>query len=303
MSHNTKKHIVIIGHGAIGLLWGHQLIEAGHQVTLLSRRQILPSSHQHLVSQSGLEYAHQLVFSNQLPKFYDLILVTTKAYQVRDALIPLLKEVTAPLMLMHNGMGTVDIIPFNTSHKIILATTTHGALKEGNTLTHTGLGKTIIGNYQKVDISELTHWQQLLNEALPRVEVHPHIQQPLLLKLAINSVINPLTAIHQCKNGELLNIEFDIQINKLINESQQVISQLDLNWPHTEASLKEIILNVAAATAKNYSSMAQDIKYNRPTEIEFINGYLISQGDKLGINLQEHNKLTNQLIALSNKIL
>ena len=291
MSKPVSKHICIIGHGAIGLLWGHHFTAAGHRVTFMSRRQQLPPSKQCFTSYDGIESVNEFTFSHQLPHHCDFVLVTTKAYQVFDAISPFLAKITAPIILLHNGMGAVEALPLATYQQVMLATTTHGALINEDSLNHTGLGNTIIGNYQGLTDRELEHWQQLLGSALPTVEVHHNIQLPLLLKLAINCVINPLTAIHQCKNGELLSSEFDNQIDKLIHEVQQVISKLEPDWPHSEASLKQAILDVASATANNYSSMAQDVKYGRTTEIAYINGYLLKQADKLHIPLRETKKL------------
>jgi len=299
MSEPVTKHICIIGHGAIGLLWGHQLAVAGHQVTLISRRQTLPTSKQLFTNNSGTTLANELTFSHQLPQRCDLVLVTTKAYQIHDAITPFITEITAPIMLLHNGMGAVDTLPLAAHQQVMLATTTHGALIDENGLVHTGLGNTIIGNYQGLSDEQLEHWQQIFDSALPTVKVHHNIQQPLLLKLAINCVINPLTAINQCKNGELFNSNFQPQIDKLIAELQQVISKLDNHWPHDEISLKKMIMTVARATADNYSSMAQDVKYQRPTEIEFINGYLILCAKKLNIDVKNNVEVLQRVKQLS----
>lgn len=295
MSKRVSKHICIIGHGAIGLLWGHHLMATGHRVTFISRRQQLPASKQRFSSYDGVDSVNELSFIHQMPQDCDLVLVATKAYQVHDALAPFLAEITAPIILLHNGMGAVETLPLSAHQQVILATTTHGALINENGLVHTGLGNTILGNYQGLTETQLEHWQQLLNSALPTVEIHHNIQLPLLLKLAINCVINPLTALHQCRNGELLSSKFDSQINKLIHEIQQVISELEPNWPHNETSLKEAVLDVISATANNYSSMAQDIKYGRTTEIDFISGYLLKQAKLLGIDVIENEALITKI--------
>lgn len=292
-----KKHIVIVGHGAIGLLWAHHLIEAQHEVTLLSRRAQLPPSRQSFLTNDNALHTNQLTFSHEMPSHYDLIIVTTKAYQVHNALSPLLNNITAPIMLLHNGMGAVDALPLTSTHKVMLATTTHGALLAHQRLTHTGLGHTIIGNHQHVTSSELSQWQTLLHHALTPVEVDEKIQQPLLLKLAINCVINPLTAIHQCKNGALTHPQFQSHIDALISEIQQVIPYLDTTWPYTDITLKQVIINVATATSNNYSSMAQDVKYKRTTEIDFINGYIVKQGEALGIDVSENKILLNKILC------
>lgn len=293
-----KKHIVIIGHGAIGLLWGHNFHQQNHNVTLLTHREVLPKSQQTFKNINN-EYCHaEFTFSKSMPENVDLILVTTKVYQVKEALSPWLDVITAPMIILHNGMGAVEDLTLDKTHQVMLATTTHGALLTENTLTHTGLGQTVIGNYQQTSPEQLTIHQTLLNNALPPVKAHPDIQHPLLLKLAINCVINPLTALNQCQNGKLQESKFQSEIDLLINELQQVIPLLEPTWHYTHQTLKETIMAVVTATANNYSSMAQDVKFKRQTEIDFINGYIVREGKRLEINMTENEKLWNQVNAL-----
>lgn len=294
-----KQHIVIIGHGAIGLLWTHHFHQRGHKITLLTHRELLPNKQQSFEDFNGECNHSEFTFAKSIPKNIDLILVTTKAYQVKTALSSWLNMITVPIIILHNGMGAVDGLILNGTHQVMLATTTHGALLTENTITHTGLGETVIGNYQQTTPEQLTKYQALLNNALPPVETHPTIQYPLLLKLAINCVINPLTAINQCKNGKLQGIEFQPQIDLIIKELQQVIPLLESTWDYTEDTLKEKIMSVVIATAENYSSMAQDVKFKRRTEIDFINGYVVREGKKLGFEMIENEKLWNSINALS----
>jgi len=295
-----KKHIVIIGHGAIGLLWAHHLQQKNHQVTLLTHRKTLPNPQQSLINIDGKSNQVQLTFSKEMPiNKVDLILVTTKAYQVNGALAPWINIITAPIILLHNGMGTVSRLPLNTKHQVMLATTTHGALLTNNILTHTGLGQTILGQYQNITQQQLINYQTLLNDALAPVKTHPTIQYPLLLKLAINCVINPLTALNQCQNGKLQTSKFQPKIDLVINELQQVIPLLEPTWDFTHETLKETIMTVVIATAENYSSMAQDVKFKRQTEIDFINGFIVREGKKLGIDMTENEKLWNSINNLN----
>lgn len=294
-----SKNIVIIGHGAIGLLWAHHLHKKNHQVTLLTHRDQLPNNRQSFKNSTGNNIDASLTFSKVMPTDgVDLILITTKAYQVNEAISPWLHTITAPIILLHNGMGAVTNLALNKQHQVMLATTTHGALLEQDKLTHTGLGLTVIGNYQQTTSLQLTECQALLNDALSPVKTHPTIQQPLLLKLAINCVINPLTALNQCQNGKLQANEFQLQIDLLISELQQVIPLIEPTWIHTQETLKETIMDVVIATAENYSSMAQDVKFKRQTEIDFINGYIVREGKKLGINMAENEKMWNRVNAL-----
>lgn len=45
------------------------------------------------------------------------------------------------------------------------------------------------------------------------------------------------------------------------------------------------------ATASNYSSMQQDLAAQRPTEIDYITGYILRQAQPLGLSLPRHQQL------------
>ena len=81
----------------------------------------------------------------------------------------------------------------------------------------------------------------------------------MLLKLSINAVINPLSALHSCKNGELLQHMKDIE--NVINEIYTPLTLMGLNLTKNEMS--DAILKVIHNTHNNYSSMQQDFSNNR----------------------------------------
>ncbi|NMU82308.1 2-dehydropantoate 2-reductase, partial [Vibrio parahaemolyticus] len=87
-------------------------------------------------------------------------------------------------------------------------------------------------------------------------------------KLAINCAINPLTAILQCKNGELAKPEFKIQLESITQELVEVMSKEGIAIEFR--SLFDTVMQVVNATAENYSSMRQDVFHQRRTEIDFI---------------------------------
>ena len=115
-------------------------------------------------------------------------------------------------------------------------------------------------------------------------------------KLAINAVINPLTAIHDLKNGELADTKYSTSISNICDEIAKVMSAL--GYLVDSAELVENVQQVITATANNYSSMHQDIKFKRQTEIAFINGYVTSKATELNIEVPHNLRLVEQVRRL-----
>lgn len=98
---------------------------------------------------------------------------------------------------------------------------------------------------------------------------HNQILTTCWRKLIANCVINPHRRKHDCKNGEL--IKYSAQISRIIDEICHVMAAEGLHTDKTE--LTEYIYGIMNNTADNYSSMLQDARNNRRTEIDYITGF------------------------------
>lgn len=292
------KHIAIIGSGAIGSLWAHHLALKGYQVTLIGRQQKQHKQISTLLMHRGQEVTQSIDYlNNQLPPTLDLVLVMTKAYQIIDAITPYLDSLkTCPIVLMHNGLGAVEQLPLTEQHSVYLATTSHGALKNQDGVEHTGTGQTMIGCYGNASAVQAQSICQVLNNALPPVEYVQDINAALWKKLAINCAINPLTAINQCRNGDLSNPKYTQQLDTIIKEISLLTERLNIDLSYQ--SMRETVNIVIHNTAKNFSSMHQDVLNGRETEIDFINGHIVNMGKELGIPTPENEKLWRAINTL-----
>ncbi|TXZ87071.1 2-dehydropantoate 2-reductase, partial [Vibrio cholerae] len=201
------------------------------------------------------------------------------------------------LLFMHNGMGAVETIHESVANfPVVLATTTHGALKMTRSqVHHTGLGQTQIGPYNPLG-ARCDFIADVFNHALAPVTWNPEIQQALWRKLAVNCAINPLTAIHQCANGALAAPEFTPIITAILDE---VIAVMQAEAISGEAeALRDGVYQVIQATAANLSSMHQDVFHRRPTEIDFITGYVVRKGEQHGIATPVNSELYQQIKTL-----
>jgi len=128
-----------------------------------------------------------------------------------------------------------------------------------------------------------------------------------LEKLAINAIINPLTVIFDCLNGELFNRpSILVLIRVLLAEISAVILSIirsantgsldpDLESRFSEPVLEKVVADVGTKTGKNISSMRQDVRDGRRTEIDYINCYIIARGAKAGIDCR-HNRTLVKLV-------
>lgn len=281
-------NIVILGPGAIGSLWALKMRSAGHLVSVWST-----SNQANLELQLDQDSA-QLFTNNHISsiKQADLILVTVKAWQVTAALTPLLAHIhpDAMIVLLHNGMGTASLVEqMLPNNPLLLATTTHGAYKPSRQqVQHTGLGTTQLGGYNTSG-KQCQFLQAVLHHALPEVTWNQTIEHALWIKLAINCAINPLTAIYQVRNGELANAKHQPEVNQVIAEVYQVLQAEGV--PITHQALGETVAHVINATATNHSSMQQDIFHCRPSEIDFITGYLLKRATHHGLQAPHNAEL------------
>ena len=115
--------------------------------------------------------------------------------------------------------------------------------------------------------------------------------QQQLEKLVVNSVLNPLTALLDNRNGSLLyNYALTRAMRLLLAETSHVIRSLpelqsvpNVQNRFSPERLETLVVSVTNQTKDNISSMLADVRGGRKTEIEYINGYIVRRGEELGV--------------------
>lgn len=294
--------INILGSGAIGGLCaaGAQSAKLPYRCITRDRRpplKFVEDLDGQITTLSPLPYDDEILDNN------DLLIIPLKAFQLEKALQHWQRRISpdTTVVLLHNGMGGIELardsIPDN---PVLLATTSHGALKlNADTVKHTGLGSTMLGMaFHHSGANALrTHIQPLMEACIGPVIWRDDMHTALWQKLLINCAINPLTALANVKNGELAQLSYRPTLQAICDEvcltAQACGILLDAN------SALEQVLTVIENTANNYSSMHQDITHKRPTEIDAINGYVVKQAQKKGIDVPVNTQMLLALKSLS----
>ena len=279
--------ITVLGCGALGQLWMTALYKKGFEVQGWLRVP-QPYCSVNLIELDGSEFNQSLTAND--PDFLaqsDLLLVTLKAWQVSDAVRALASRLpqTTPILLIHNGMGT--LLELNDlKQPILLGATTQAARRDGTGLFLLAYGTTHIGPAKRYD-ADYSQLAETLQNVLPDVAWHDNIHSAMWRKLAVNCVINPLTALMNCPNGDLRGHQEHIAL--ICEEVAQTMTREGF---HTSPeSLLFYVNQVIDLTAENISSMLQDIRTLRHTEIDYITGFLLKRARAHGIPVPENTRL------------
>lgn len=295
-------HWHILGAGSIGCLWAAHLAKAGHRVTLILRspERLETFDEKGVVVLESEDTLHQFPVEACLPLACESIshlLITTKAYDTLPALEPIANKLAsdAQVVVMQNGMGAQQeavsrLAPLN----VWAASTTDGAwLKAPFHVVFAGSGETKVGPLSTATPSLPTIPIELTPTDLKLV-ADEQIELSLWRKLAINCAINPLTAYYDCRNGELAEDPDKFQhMSRVCAEIDELCQRLDLKL--FEGPVIQQAEAVARVTGANYSSMLQDVRHQRKTELNYITGYLLQQAKQVGLKLSENQALYEHL--------
>ncbi|MDD5665358.1 MAG: 2-dehydropantoate 2-reductase, partial [Candidatus Omnitrophica bacterium] len=283
--------IVIVGPGALGSLLAAFLIRSKEEVWLLDYNKERSQE----IAQSGIKVEGVSGNWQVSPKISadineigpaDLLIISVKSYDTKQAISaikPLIKEDSAVLTLQ-NGIGNIEIITEAIgSERVIAGVTNLGAtfIKPGF-IRHAGKGETAIGRIDGKMTVKMRSIRQIFNKAGLETKISRDIKGLIWSKLIVNSGINALSAIVRLNNGRLTEFEGTKKImRETVTEAMRIAKRKRIKLLFDDPLAK--VEAVAEATGPNISSMLQDVLRKKRTEIDFINGVIVRQGQELGI--------------------
>lgn len=221
------------------------------------------------------------------------LLVACKAYDAQQAVSQLAARLTpdAELVLLQNGLGSQDAVAAQVPQaRCIYASSTEGAFRDGDwRVVFAGHGYTWLG-----DASHPTapFWLDDLSASGIPHEWSADILTRLWRKLALNCAINPLTVLHDCRNGGLL--QHHCEVAMLCVELSELLERC--GQPAAAENLQQEVERVIQATAANYSSMYQDVASRRRTEISYLLGHACDVAARHQLHLPNLSRLRRLLV-------
>ena len=283
----AEEPILIVGTGALAGLFAARLAAAGRDVTILGSWSAgLRALREHgigLLEADGRECSY-LIKATQCPAEAGLVryaLVLVKSWQTARAA----EQLTACLapdglaLTLQNGAGNREaLVQALGATRVVAGVTTTGAnLLAPGLVQAAGSGVISLGAHPRLG----PLWDAL-EEAGFVLESSADVDALLWGKIVISAAINPITALLNISNGQLLEIQpARVLASGIAREAAAVAVALGIHLPYQDP--QGAVEAVVRRTAANHSSMLQDIQRGAPTEINAICGTIVRAGEQTGV--------------------
>lgn len=286
------KELCVIGGGAIGAILTHYLYRGGlRDIAVFYRNsetvKVVNEEGGLKVVYGGREFftpveAYLLKDFNKQCLF---IVNSVKAYDVPDTLphIPRLACEDSLVLMVQNGFGSYELVEETYPHlNLACGVVFIGATRVGlNKVIHNG-GETVFAGSKPNSLPKLLELSHIFRRGGCDFRVVGDVDHYRWVKLALNAVVNPLTAITRCRNKVVLMDE-GVELAKLIVE-EVVEAAAKHGYVLDYERLLKMVFRAVENVAENYSSMLQDVASRRVTEIDYINGFIAKTLGFRGVN-------------------
>ena len=275
--------IAIVGAGAVGCYFGALLVRAGHDVTFLGRK-----PHVDAINARGLllEMRSQEIHLRaraitdvaalETPQLVLFCVKSADTELTGTALASKLDSDTVVLSLQ-NGVDNPQRLHAIIGNLVIPTVVYVGAEMAGpGHVKHHGRGELIIGSSPRSET--LAH---TLEAAGIPTTIADDIEKVQWMKLVTNCAYNALSAVANIPYGPMAEVEGTNEfVASVVEECVAVARECGVILPD---DMVQQIAKIPAAMPTQFSSTAQDLARGKPTEIDFLNGFVVRKGVELGL--------------------
>ncbi len=279
MSKQEHNKVAVVGAGAMGCMFAARLQKAGINTVLVARNAERASDIEESgikVETDGESYTASPSVRTSIPDDTDLIIILVKAYSTKSLDLPANKTV----LTLQNGLGNAECLCSKVGSANVLGGTTCEAvtlLSVGH-VRHVAEGQTLVGSWTSCPAEPAV---AILRKAGFNAEVTEAPGQEIWGKVVMASGINSLTSLTGMTNGKLLECAETRQLLRdLVVEAAKVAASEGYRF---EQSMVEKAEEVCRQTADNISSMLQDVRNGRQTEIDAISGAIMERAELTGL--------------------
>jgi 2-dehydropantoate 2-reductase len=292
------QHIMMVGAGSVGGFFGAQLARHHAGVTFLLRPRTLEAVRRNgltVRSAGGTFTVRPQAASDphDLPR-PDLIVLAVKTYDL-DGVLHQLAPVTTDrtvFLTLQNGVDVEDNILSTIQRDAVVGGVAYiySKIVEPGVIEHYKRGAVAIGELAGRQSERVARIAEVFKTAGVPCQVSDDIRRTKWEKMCWNCVFNPLTVLINDKVSKALDHpEMLGAIHQIVSEVAGVSAALNVPLA---ADIADRVLRWSQEIRDIHTSMYDDWKAGRPTEIDSLNGYIVRQGRRLGIPTPLNETLT-----------
>ena len=301
------KQILMVGAGSVGGFFGAHLAKNNPHVSFLLRAKTLAAVQQNgltIRSAGGTFTVRPAAASDarHLPK-PDLIILGVKAYdldEVMDQIEPVLTEKTV-ILTLQNGVDTEDRLIARLKRDGVVGGVAYiySKIAEPGVIDHYKKGAVAIGELMGYESERLLQIRDLFTSAGIACQLSKDVRRSKWEKMCWNCVFNPITVlINDCVAKALDHPEMLGVIREIVGEVAAVSAALKVPLP---SDMPERVVKASQEIRDIHTSMYDDWKAGRPTEIAYLNGYIVEKGREFGIPTPVNEALTAMIKTMTEK--
>lgn len=304
------QQIMIVGAGSVGGFFGAQLAQHyQNRVSFLLRPRTLNAVRQHgliIRSAKGTMAVHPPAASDPRELAQpEVIVLAVKAYDL-DRVMNQLASVIQPatiLLTLQNGVDIEERIAarFGPDRIVGGVAYIYSKIIEPGVIEHYKRGSVSIGEpFEKkpeTPTKRIVEMAELFQQAAIPCQISNDIRRTKWEKMCWNCVFNPLTVVIDDRvSAALDHPEMLNTIHSIVKEVMAVSKGLGVPLP---VDMADRVLKWTQEIRDIHTSMYDDWKAGRPTEIDSLNGYIVQRGRQLGIATPVNEALTGLIKAIT----
>lgn len=291
--------ITVIGAGNMGSIHGANLARIGAQVTLVDvLEEHVDSINEHGLRMDGVdgEYTVHLPATTDpaAVPLSDVAFICVLGYQTREAAQTakaVLKDDGFAITLQ-NGLGNLEVLLEVLGHgRVVGGLAYHSADTRGpGQVSHTKKGVTYLGELDRTRTPRVEALAELLEQAGMQPQISDDILTTIWNKFVLNCAVNALCAVTNLRPWNIQEVpELDQFQTGIITEVLALAKASGIRLPDPDP-----LATIKAHSAKgsNRPSMMQHIARGQPTEIDTLNGHVVRESERLGLQAPCNDALT-----------
>lgn len=285
-------HIVIIGAGGVGGYFGGKLSKAGFKTTFIARGKTLTT-----IKNQGLKVKSILGNFHTYPKVTDdlsivesadLILLGIKSWQIEDMahkIKPYLNS-KASILPLQNGADNAERIANILPKNQVLAGLCRivSKIESPGVIDHFSYEPEIVyGEMDNLISDRIQKIKSVFDEAKFKNRISDNVKRDIWIKFLFICSISAAGAMTRSTLGVMREDPFIRGILKqTANEIMAIGQKLNININKTD--IDKCFDLIDTLEFNTTMSLQRDMMQGNPSEIDNFNGYIVRQGDQLGID-------------------